>query len=518
MPVRRMKKSNTFTILEGEAWWGGCAFDGPEMPFTAQSGFFRAIDPNSTGNQAMPLLISSRGRFLWCEGSFDLTVKDGALTLAYQHAAPVLREGFGTLRGAYLAAAREFFPPSGQTPPAEFFTAPQFNSWIEFTYYQSQEGLLSYAKAIRDNGYPCGLLMIDCGWQEYYGRWRFNRERFPDPKTLMDALHGMGFKVMLWTCPFVSADSLEYRYLRDRGLLVRDADGEPSRKKWWDGYSAVLDLSNPEAEAWYLAQNQALIDEYGVDGFKLDAGDAYFYSDDDVTCGHVTANQQSELWAKLGLHYPYNEYRACYGCAGLPLVQRLCDKLHTWEGNGLSALVDSAVADGLIGHPFVCPDMIGGGDYLNFVPAEGRLDQVDQELVVRYAQASALMPMMQFSAAPWRILDEEHNRLCLEAAELHTRYADLILRLAENAAKTGEPIIRSMEYSYPGEVPLTVKGQFLLGDELLVAPVVKKGAVEQEVWLPGGSWRYATGEVYDGGRAVTVPAPLACLPYFIKEH
>lgn len=511
-----MKENFTCKILEGEAWWGGCAFDGPEMPFTAQSDFSRVINPNSTGNQAMPLLISNKGRFLWCEGGFDFIVKDGALHLQYQHTAPVLREGFSNLRGAYLAASREFFPPSGQMPPAVFFTDPQFNSWIEFTYHQSQEGLLTYAKAIRDNGYPCRLLMIDCGWQEYYGRWRFNRERFPDPKALIDELHKMDFKVMLWTCPFVSSDSLEYRYLRDRKLLVRDADGEPSRKKWWDGYSAVLDLSNPEAESWYLAQNQALIDEYGVDGFKLDAGDAYFYSDDDITYGHVTANQQSELWAKLGLHYPYNEYRACYGCAGLPLVQRLCDKLHTWEGNGLSALMASAVADGLIGHPFVCPDMIGGGDYLNFVTTEDHLDQVDQELVVRYAQASALMPMMQFSAAPWRILDAKHNRLCLEATQLHTQYAELILQLAENAAKTGEPIIRAMEYSYPGEVPLEVKDQFLLGDALLVAPVIKKGAVTKKVWLPSGKWRYVNGEIYNGGRAVVVPAPLSCLPYFIK--
>ena len=67
--------------------------------------------------------------------------------------------------------------------------------------------------------------MIDDGWAEDYGRWEFNRRLFPDPKGMIDRLHALGFRVMLWTCPFISPDSVEYKRLRDRGLLIRDAQG-----------------------------------------------------------------------------------------------------------------------------------------------------------------------------------------------------------------------------------------------------------------------------------------------------
>ena len=166
---------------------------------------------------------------------------------------------------------------------------------------------------------PAGILMIDCGWSEYYGNWNFKASSFHDPKGMVDKLHQMGFKVMLWLCPFISADSPEFRYLRNHNCLVKDKDGNPSIKQWWDGYSAVLDMSNPSAVEWLLNITQVLMCDFGIDGFKLDAGDAYFYSDDDVTYHHVDANTQCKLWAEFGKNFAYNEYRACFLCGGQPV-------------------------------------------------------------------------------------------------------------------------------------------------------------------------------------------------------
>lgn len=276
--------------------------------------------------------------------------------------------------------------------------------------------------------------MIDCGWADYNGRLEFHSGRFPDPRGMMEALHGMGFRVMLWECPFITADSEEYRQLAARGYLVRQPDGEPAIKHWWDGYSAVLDMTHPGARDWLRAKNAALMERYGVDGFKMDAGDARYYSETDVTFAPVTPNGQCELWARFGLTYAYNEYRACFGCSGESLVQRLADKCHSWDESGLGALVPHMLAQSALGYPFGCPDMIGGGEYLNFLQNSYSLDE---ELVVRYAQCSALMPMMQFSAAPWRILSEENFRLCREAAQLHVRYGGEIYRLAQAYRETG---------------------------------------------------------------------------------
>src|SRR5699024_5878510 len=110
-----------------------------------------------------------------------------------------------------------------------------------------------------------------------------------------------------WSSDVCSSD-LE---ARDQGILIRTPEGEPYIAKWWNGYSAVLDFSNPKAVQWLKCQLDALTD-MGVDGFKFDAGDSMYYRDDNVTFGRVTPDEQSRLWAEFGEQYPYNEYRASF--------------------------------------------------------------------------------------------------------------------------------------------------------------------------------------------------------------
>jgi len=331
---------------------------------------------------------------------------------------------------------------------------------------------------------PPGILMIDDNWQEDYGKWNFHKGRFPDPKAMMKELHELGFKVMLWVCPFVSADSDVYRSLVPKQVFLitpnkesiesilpqKDFRGNPKPQMvdWWNGISAVLDLSKPEAEQWFKGELNRLQKDYGVDGFKFDAGDAEFYKTG-VSYGNVSANTQAELFAKVGLDYPLNEYRATWKMGGEPLVQRLRDKGHNWED--LQKLVPQMALSGIMGYPFNCPDMIGGGDFISFL--EG--STIDQELLVRSAQVHALMPMMQFSVAPWRVLDEKHFSAVKKAVSLREKFSDYILKTAKQSAQTREPILRPMEYDYPNQGYVNVTDQFLLGEKLLVVPVVKKG-------------------------------------------
>ena len=132
------------------------------------------------------------------------------------------------------------------------------------------------------------------------------------------------------------------------------------------------------------------------------------------------------------------------------------------------------------------------------------------------AQVSALLPMMQFSWAPWRVLDEYHARLCLEAARLHKNFAPYIIEQVKSSAVTGEPIVRHLDYEYPHMGYEGVLDQFMLGDRILVAPVITKGQTERKVILPEGKWKYLGKTEYEGGSTVTVPSPIDILPYFIK--
>ncbi|MBQ7313868.1 MAG: hypothetical protein IJW81_09825 [Clostridia bacterium] len=104
----------------------------------------------------------------------------------------------------------------------------------------------------------------------------------------------------------------------------------------------------------------------------------------------------------------------------------------------------------------------------------------------------------------------------MEAGKIHLKYADYILELARYASVTNEPILRYMEYEFPGEGMEAVTDQFMVGTKLLVAPVIREGAVTRDVRLPKGQWKYVDGTVYDGGCTVTVDAPVEVLPYFEK--
>lgn len=497
-------------ILEDEYWYGLGTFMGTKLPICKDSDCKQIQTTAYSGNQESPFLVSSKGRYIWSEFPFDTFAKDGVITIANANEDIKLYEGYQTLKGAFLEAAHKHFPADGKIPPENFFVKPQYNTWAELIYDQCQEKILGYAHGIIENDLPAGILMIDDGWMRYYGSSEFNLATFPDVKGMLKELHELGFEVMLWVCPFISPDSAEFRYLEGKNMLVRNSDGSVAIRSWWNGHSGVVDLSNPETAKWFDDYLQHFI-ELGFDGFKLDAGDVQFYRDDDITYGNVSAHDQCRLWAKLGLKYEYNEYRASYKCGGMALVQRQHDKAHRWDA--VESLVPNALAQGIMGYPYCCPDMIGGGSWTDFVPGAPSLVP---EIFTRYAQVSALMPMMQYSAAPWRVIDKHNAFLCSEAGRLHLKYSEKIIELARHSSKTNEPIMRYMEYEFPNQGFGKVTDQFMLGSDVLCAPVVEPNKDTRTVKLPEGTWKYCDGTVYSGGTTVEVPAPIDVLPIFEK--
>ena len=497
-------------LLPGEVWWGGAVTLGSKMPFGAAP-IEVNLHGDNRGNQYAPLLLSSKGRYVWCEKAFAFALKDGALRVTPPAGASVVsRQEGATLRDAFRAAAKAFFPTDGKLPDLALFAAPQYNTWIELMYDQNQKDVLKYAHAIVDNGLPPGVLMIDDNWQEDYGKWAFHPGRFSDPKSMMKELHALGFKVMVWVCPFVSADCDVYRALAKKKAFFMERPGDPAMVTWWNGKSAMLDLSNPAAKEWFTGALASLQSEYGVDGFKLDAGDTDFYKKSYLAHDTLDVNEHAGRFNEIGLAFPLNEYRACWKMAGRPLVQRLRDKNHTWKDLGM--LVPDLIAAGLLGYAFVCPDMIGGGEFQSFL----NLSAIDQDLVVRSAQTHALAPMMQFSVAPWRVLDAAHLDAVKQAVALRMRLTPRILALARASAATGEPMLRPLAYVFPDGGFEAVKDQFMMGDDLLVAPMVAKGTT-RAVRIPKGVWKADDGRVVEGPRDLTLEVPLARLPYFERQ-
>ncbi len=473
--------------IPGEYWYGGAVSSGVKQPAGQGDVLEINLSPNSTPNQAMPFFLSSKGRYLWREEGFLIRF-DGAGIHCPDDVE--LEEDCGSLRGAYLEGMRKHFPFRPWKLSKRLFESPVYNTWIELTFHQSQQAVLAYARGIVDHGLEPGVLIIDDGWSECYGDWRFHSGKFPDPKGMIEELKKMGFSVMVWVCPFVTPDSVPWRDAEKKGILALRDDGTTWLARWWNGYSGVLDFTREEAVSWFDRQMKGLL-ELGVDGFKFDAGDSIYYPQSEKT-----GNEQSRLWAEYGERYGLNEYRVSWKAGGYSLMQRLCDKDHSWGKTGIGALIPDTLIQGLTGHPYCCPDLVGGGEYLNF--AKEAASGLDQELFLCHGEIACMMPVIQFSAAPWRILDEEKFKEILEQLEIRRKYEKERLEALNQAAKTGEPVIRTMEYAFPGQGMERVMDQFMMGEHLLVAPFLKKGENVRAVALPRGSWRYG-GQILEGG-------------------
>lgn len=515
MCVSSFAQTTAIKIKNGESWYGGIVNEAHLMPF--KDGYTFNLYGNTGTNQAAPLLLSNKGRYIWSEGPFEFSMKGDQL-LILKTLQPVFIDSTGrNLKEAFINVSKKYFPSKGKLPDTLLFSRPQYNTWIELVYNQNQKDIIKYAHEIIANGFPPGVLMIDDNWADYYGRFDFRKDRFENAAAMMDSLHRMGFKVMLWVSPFVSPDTEVFRDLLSKKLLLFNAKQkggatwntavDPAIINWWNGYSAVLDFTNPKTKDWFKERLDHMVKTYHIDGFKFDAGDADFYPADGISFGAATPNEHSKLWGEIGLDYPLNEYRAMWKMGGQPLVQRLRDKQHSWID--LQKLIPHLTLAGLLGYNFTCPDMIGGGEYGSFI---GR-DRLDEELVVRSAQCSALMPMMQFSVAPWRVLSKANLEVLKKAVKIREKYTPYILQLIKESVKNGQPIVNSMEYEFPNQGFAEVKGQFMLGGKVLVAPVLTK-ELKKMIYFPKGNWRSDQGKVIKGPTKIEQVVALDRLPVY----
>lgn len=511
-------------MLPAENWWGLCSNFGRQMPFNAKSDFQCDLRVSNYGHQSQSVLVSDTGRVLYCDAPVEATIGSGVIKLVSDRGKIAMTETAGkTLSGAFRFASKTYFPPTGEEPELLYFSAPQYNTWIELTYHQNEKDILAYAQSMLDHGLPPGIFMIDDTWQFGYGTWEFDPRRFSDPKGMVEKLHRMGFKVLLWMCPFVSMDSPAFRLLeyglspatcksQPKGGFVTDGTtGRAATVEWWNGRSALLDLSHPNGRKWFKGVLDGLCGDFGIDAFKFDGSGLGDYLGVKAFDGSLDLAGQNKRYAELALDFPGSECRSAFGLAGKPIVMRLADKDHSW--GALQRIIPDMLAAGLMGYPHVCPDMIGGGQWLSFLPGSG----FDPELFVRSAQVHALCPMMQISASPWRVLDAEHQKAFVSAVALRQKFAPKFVKLAKRAAKDGQPIMRTMEYVFPRQGYAFVKDQFMMGEDILVAPQLERGRKTREVEIPAGTWLSDDGSTVTGPKRVSVRTPLDRLVHFVRR-
>jgi alpha-glucosidase len=121
--------------------------------------------------------------------------------------------------------------------------------------------------------------------------------------------------------------------------------------------------------------------------------------------------------------------------------------------------------------------------------------------------------MMQFSVAPWRVLSADNLQAVKKAVATRAEFVPVIMELARRSAVSGEPIVRNMEYVFPKQGLQTCKDQFMLGDSILVAPMVKEG-LHRTVIFPKGNWKGDDGKIVKGPATKQIEVPMDRLPWY----
>lgn len=414
------------------------------------------------------------------------------------------------IKDTHLSVADQMLSKPTDIPDTSMFTYPIWSTWAMYKKTINEELVLEYADLIKQYDFPYSHIEIDDEWSTEYGDFEFDPVKFPDPPGLMNKLNDEGFKVTLWIHTFANLASEEFLVGVENDRWVTDSGGDVTAlTNWWNGQGAVLDTTNQKAVESFVDKLIRFRDENGFDSYKFDAGETNWLPKtfrlnasfpDEFTIKYVEAVSQ------LGKMI---EVRAGTRTQHLPIFTRIMDKGSTWGYvNGLKTVIPCALTFGLLGYPFVLPDMIGGNAYSILDGLEG--DRYpSKELFERWTQVNAFLPSMQFSVAPWlEEYDDTTIAIAKNMVELHIENAPLIIDLARNATITGMPIIRPMWWVAPtDEATYTIDDQFLLGDDIIVAPILDRspliGRSERDIYLPAGIWEdKLSGENHTGPKTL----------------
>jgi alpha-glucosidase (family GH31 glycosyl hydrolase) len=291
------------------------------------------------------------------------------------------------------------------------------------------------------------------------------------------------------------------------------------------------DWTNPEARAWWLAKRRYLVEEVGVDGFKTDGSEHAWGGDlryADGSRGIDTNNRYPVLYAaayhellRSAGREPVTFSRAGFTGAGSVPCHWAGDEDSTWDA--FRASVTAGISAGASGIPFWGWDLAG---FSGEVP--------DVELYLRAAAMAVFCPLMQYHSefnhhrrpsrdrTPWNIAERTGDRRVIpvyrEFARLRERLVPYLAAEGRRAIRSGFPLMRALCFDWPADPSIwEYPMQYLLGDSLLVAPIVRPGVKTWDVYLPAGEWRDAwTGQRFRGREIVRSDAPLDRIPVFVR--
>lgn len=421
-----------------------------------------------------------------------------------------------------------------------------FAPWNDAIF--GSEAVRGVAQKLRDEKIPTSVIWSEDwkggDWNSSDGytlseEWEVDTTLYPDFPQLAGDLHALGFHFHVYFNPFIYKDSSAWAETEDNGWLIQKEGGGTyvfTGAKFTD--SSLIDLTHPGARAWVVGKMRDAMAQ-GADGWMNDF--AEWLPTDSVTAGGPGAdvhNKYSVLWQEVAREAidgaPDGEPRLFFGRSGWLGTPALADVI--WGGDQRT---DMQADDGM---PTVLPIGIGlgvtgvstyGHDIGGYQSATNEV--TSKETFFRWASLAAWSPVMRThhgtrpSTYPgmdpprnqdqWRWdTDAETIEHFRAYATLHMALVPLFEGLAKVAADTGVPIWRGLFMAYPeDEAVWPLLDEVMIGDGLLLAPIVKKGETSRSVYLPEGEWYpWSGGAAVAGGATVDVLAPLGDIPVFAR--
>ena len=426
----------------------------------------------------------------------------------------------------------------------------QQSRWSYYPDTMVEEVVSEYRK--RD--LPLDVVHLDIDYMQGYRVFTWDRTRFPNPKGLSEKLGKQGVKIVTIVDPGVKHQSVsksanqitsvtpelepqdQRYYVFDQGVQKKffqhRTNGDLFVPRVWPGESVFVDYTLPAAREWWGSLHRAYTDN-GVAGIWTDMNepsdfvdqtgknqiDVVSYDEGEKSTHAKNRNVFALLMARAtyeGLerlrpnHRPYVITRAAY--AGIQRYSTMWtgDTNSTWESLQLNIPMFTTL--GLSGQPFVGSDV------------GGFIGRGNGELLVRAYQISFLAPFCRnhkvidgYDGEPWRF-GQHYEDIIRKYLKLRYQLLPFLYTTLEEAHRTGAPLFRPLVLNYQDD-PNTynLDDQFMIGNDLLVAPIAKPDVIRRLVYLPKGVWYdYWTNRKYEGGKMISVEAPLETVPMFVR--
>jgi alpha-glucosidase len=432
---------------------------------------------------------------------------------------------------------------TGRTPmPPIWALGNQQSRWSYFPEKRVRE----IAEGFRKNRIPADVIYLDIDYMDEYRVFTWDKKRFPDPAKMIGDLKADGFRTVLIIDPGLKVDE-NYEVYKDgkqRNVFVKNPDGSILVRNVWPKESAFPDFTLPAAREWFGAQYKKHLEE-GIAGFWNDMNEPGVFATEKTERPEILHHPEKTFpldtpHAGDGLKDTHLRYHNVYGMqmtratfegvrklapekrpfvltrAGFAGVQRYSavwtgDNYAGWEHLALTIpmLANMSVS----GVPFVGAD-VGGFN-----------DMPSGELYARWLQAAALTPFFRSHSVgwvgnkePWEY-GEEFTGINRATVELRYQFLPYLYTLFREHERSGAPVMRPLWYEYPGDKQTyLISDEFMVGSDVLVAPVVKEGMTTRGIYLPvGAEWvDWWTGEKLESGKMHYLKTPLDRLPIFVR--